>query len=917
MFNFWFIASALWGCAMSAPAGTEAPGTTDGTLMDETAARAQAKDCHNVMSKVAQGQIIFQASDVFECLKNVPFSVANANRFIEFYSQTLQYQSTLAYLANPPPGYQQPPVNIQDGLSAIQAKINAGEYTSQYAFEAEVHHLINRMHDNHVSLEAGILAAFSFASPYSLVSASSDGKQAPEIYLYEDAVFSQLEGWNPSPITQINGKDAVEYLAEHAALNSEGFVESNADWNSLMDSPVRDIQFGLSLFQRSTFYPGNELDFAFANGSTLNTEWLAIYTSDMNTGPMSTPGDFFNYFVLGMVPSGYDPEAPTQWWSDNDILNDTLAIGDEQFIDESEVEQAAQDVFGCPTNNTLGSSWCSESSGAYPSDPVVAQSGLGVSGTGVVTGYIFDDISTAVLSIPSFFMLDQEITDFDAAIEQFIGNATARKSKQLIIDLQQNSGGMSLLAFTLFKRLFNGLEPYTGSRIRSHEAANILGTAYSEWWKSLETDGTAANASDYQNLADNEWVIHNRINPETGRNYSSWQEYFGPVQANGDNFSRQQLYNLTDPLFNAALFEWLPLDFINEDHSLEEFVWNAEDIVILTDGTCSSACSLFVELMTHQAGVRTITVGGMPTPGPMQTASGTRGARFYTDGDLLTDYEFLIDTIGDESALSRLPNRDDTGIFLDFLSFNIRDQMREGEEIPLQFKYDAAQCRIYYTLGNVYNMTQLWRDAAAATWEDPSLCVQNSTGYATRPDTTETTINPPPEQIPQVPTLNLENVKDAGFLINSTGGLVNFPVVKGTGRRTKNPGTVQTAPRPVAPPVTAPVTRCRNALDCTGVIGQGAACRPFPFSCSAAGQTVRQPGSALICFAPPVNGVFKGPTTAAQTNFITGECRAVGLVPSPPPPAASLPKATSPKVGAQRPRPISKLRTGRMARMRR
>lgn len=95
----------------------------------------------------------------------------------------MQFQSTLAYLKDPPEGYQQPPVNVVEELQIIQDKIDAGTYTSQYVFEAEIQLLINRMHDAHVYLSAGILAPFAFVSPYGLVSASPDGKSPPQIYL--------------------------------------------------------------------------------------------------------------------------------------------------------------------------------------------------------------------------------------------------------------------------------------------------------------------------------------------------------------------------------------------------------------------------------------------------------------------------------------------------------------------------------------------------------------------------------------------------------------------------------------------------------------------------------------------------------------------------------------------------------------
>jgi hypothetical protein len=72
----------------------------------------------------------------------------------------------------------------------------------------------------------------------------------------------------------------------------------------------------------------------------------------------------------------------------------------------------------------------------------------------------------------------------------------------------------------------------------------------------------------------------------------------------------------------------------------------------------------------------------------------------------------------------------DSGVFTTVLGVNLRDQMRPSETDPLQFKYEAADCRIFYTLANVYNMTRLWHDAVTAAFDDRSLCVEGSTGYA-------------------------------------------------------------------------------------------------------------------------------------------------------------------------------------------
>lgn len=129
------------------------------------------------------GYTIFPAEAAFECLTSVPFNGAVATRFIDYYNTTIQFQSTLAYLKDPPQGYQQPAVDVLQGLQQIQQNVTAGYYKNQYAFEADLQLLIYSLHDAHVVLSAGALSAFSFASPYPISSVSIDGKQAPKIYI--------------------------------------------------------------------------------------------------------------------------------------------------------------------------------------------------------------------------------------------------------------------------------------------------------------------------------------------------------------------------------------------------------------------------------------------------------------------------------------------------------------------------------------------------------------------------------------------------------------------------------------------------------------------------------------------------------------------------------------------------------------
>jgi hypothetical protein len=176
-------------------------------------------------------------------------------------------------------------------------------------------------------------------------------------------------------------------------------------------------------------------------------------------------------------------------------------------------------------------SWYDDSYGAYP-NPDVYQEDLSIAGSGVVTGYLLHDISTAVLSLPTFQQSGWSVGNFSLAVQETIGNGTAANLSRIIIDLQQNTGGTIELVFSTFKRFFPDLDPFAGSRRRSHELANVLGEALTGYWDNLTTDD-----ADYSIYAANEWVITDRLNAATGRNFTSWSEYFGPIVDHGDLFS--------------------------------------------------------------------------------------------------------------------------------------------------------------------------------------------------------------------------------------------------------------------------------------------------------------------------------------------------------------------------------------------
>lgn len=132
---------------------------------------------------------------------------------------------------------------------------------------------------------------------------------------------------------------------------------------------------------------------------------------------MATGGDFYNFFVLGLLPVSYN--ATTYFEQYGSLNNDNSS-----------------------SNSTP--SWDHWKDSAYPVKTIVHEQDLG--GLGTATGYLQDGNNTAILSIPSF---DSDVGSFNDVLVDFFD--TAKVAERVIIDLQQNSGGQIALALSTYR----------------------------------------------------------------------------------------------------------------------------------------------------------------------------------------------------------------------------------------------------------------------------------------------------------------------------------------------------------------------------------------------------------------------------------------------------------------------------------
>lgn len=132
--------------------------------------------------------------------------------------------------------------------------------------------------------------------------------------------------------------------------------------------------------------------------------------------------------------------------------------------------------------------------------------------------------------------------------------------------------------------------------------------------------------------------------------------------------------------------------------------------------------------MTNIGNVRTLALGGLPQHGPMQIMGGVRGGQSATfdrlldiasDATSLLQNDTTILSDAERDALNKTlptpywqwPVKANAG------QVNLRNAYQEGDDdLPLQFAYQAADCRLFYTYENLVRPATVWAAAARAVW---------------------------------------------------------------------------------------------------------------------------------------------------------------------------------------------------------
>ncbi|RFU35040.1 hypothetical protein B7463_g1302, partial [Scytalidium lignicola] len=651
--------------------------TTSISVTTTTATPTTLEACGKISSLSVQAASTptptVDAALAYECLNSVPLNKTAAIALVDSMVPYVEFQSDLAYLKAPPATYFYPPYDVLGTLATIRANLVADKYANEYAFQVDLYQVYAPAHDGHFVVYPDLLsAALEWGRQLPIVSVSLDGKETPKIYAYEDIVASPSTA---SPITKINGEDAVTYVSNFAYTAAYN-QDADAAYNSMFfEKAFVAGGTGTGYFSINGrvryIYPGPNTSFVFENGTSYTLNNIAhVKTSfaGVTDGP-----SFYTKFCTGQADSSAASEIAT-----------------------ADVSAAANALPGYP-------------------DPII------ITGDGIVSGYYltnpgFEDV--AVLALLA--MENEDPAEFQSVVQNFIAGAKADGKKKIIVDLQANGGGYILQGYDLFRQFFPQITQRDYTRFRENEAFNALAEVSEATIPADYDPNTASDViiSFYEN-----WWNYKFDYNLTEQPFTSFDAKFAPQIHQGDPFTSLVRWNLNDPLTTVNETFGMGIE-ITGYGTRANFTqpFETEDIVLLYDGVCASTCIIFSEFMIHDAGVKSVAMGGRPQPGKIQGMGGVKGGQSFAWSDFYSEAQFAIQegTITDEqiailSNLTLLPIERSTASSINLRDIILPDEVFEA--IPAQFVAEESDCRLYWTPDMITDVTKVWEATASAAFD--------------------------------------------------------------------------------------------------------------------------------------------------------------------------------------------------------
>ncbi|KAL7814341.1 hypothetical protein V8C26DRAFT_141037 [Trichoderma gracile] len=643
--------------------------------------------CAQIAKLVKSGASSFSSKLALACIESTPFKSDLAVSFVDEVRKYLEWHSTSEILRNPPPTALSATVDLFGGLANIRDRASANLYKSQYDFDADLYHLLSFANDGHLGLFPCSLI-FNFQSPLRLASLSSDGIEVPHLYTLGDGKLLAQGNKDVSPVTLINGVGAEAFTEQLS--ETIGLQDPDARYNYMLANvPIArdgsELAGGYGVF--ATFPGAHEFNLTYANGTQQSLS-LTAAIARLDTDFTFQTGDDLWDAACKPQPASSDNSSQKKRAESSPSVK----------------EKPAPETYPKPTVK----------------DPF-----------NLITGYLLDEKGledVAVLTVPTFETEDEasgipinEIANFALEAQEFVQKAVAAGRSKIIIDVTNNGGGVVASGFGLVSVFFPNMTIFSATRIRSNPGFQFI----------VETVTRFPGAGDDPGTAQSGFFVPGLVKPDQKSTFGSVEEFLGPFDVLGvpsTAIVAENNFALTNETLN-------PINIFGQGGVLNGTTppFAPENIVILTDGRCSSTCTIFVNHMIPY-GVRVATTGGRPQAGPMQGIGGVKGSQVlplnqisgaFTEAQSLvqnasdskkpifTDKELSVFSPHIPLPLEELPLRLTTG------SVNFRNAFSPfDDQTPTQFVYQAADCRLFYTAETLIKPESLWVNVADSIWGD-------------------------------------------------------------------------------------------------------------------------------------------------------------------------------------------------------
>lgn len=545
---------------------------------------------------------------LLQCFNAIPFEQTRATATTHVLRQLVQGYSFTDISKN-----SGAPWNMQVDLEASLGTIDRNFYQRDYDFQADIARLFNQLNDAHTFF--GMPAPYgkcALVKPFSLTTTIINGEQQVFLdynFLISTELLQEYLNFDPAPyigqrVMKINNQDPVPYLLNYAQTFVGSYKDVNVRVNKLFQG---DQGWGLIDGMRIPLqdYQTENLMLSSASGEiSLTVPTLAVCrggfsgTADairlLDTPlPVKVPGQS-SEGVLALMTS---PDIHRETKQRMESVIDTPSFADQikkrandAYKSVFSTLHSMMDTIDTPVDNER---MLAQAQGSQQNVIDLRRgSAVGLTlqaaasdGSAMFLEYLDERANyIPILRLTTFAPTQAE--EYANTILHFRNVVQAQKYDNVIIDVSKNGGGA--LCFSLMVQAIL-VKEWAHADVREPE--NTLWQPY-DLRQTPMTDFLFnigyINASSYLNATTG--------NPLTGNAF-----YTSPVERTRGG---QQGRFMQQVFFPAECSQILPFALNGQTH------W-PENVLITTDGTCGSACALFVGKFINNKRGKVVTHGGV------------------------------------------------------------------------------------------------------------------------------------------------------------------------------------------------------------------------------------------------------------------------------------------------------------------